>query len=162
MRPHTKQELISPTLAKGKSMVGVGRDGGVKGIPNVPAHHGPAVNAETFKGHSVPGNIARDGAPKAHHHIPPHGGNISADRHGQFHFGGDAASASDASAPNTLDPTRVGGKRLTPPAPAFGQRSRTAGGEVENAEPGVHAKKNRGNLDTELGAAILREATRTR
>lgn len=91
-------------------------------------------------GHAVPGNIARDGAPKHVHAILTHGGqhrttgtNIGAPKSETL------KSIPDASSPLARDPTKPG-KVMRPVAAVPGQRSRTS------------------RHDPALGAAILQEA----
>lgn len=64
--------------------------------------------------------------------------------------------APDASSPNPLAP-EVPGKRLTPPQPVFGQRSRIA--DTEGASPGVNHMLNVGRgVDRMLGRKMIAEA----
>ncbi len=64
--------------------------------------------------------------------------------------------APDASSPNPLDP-EVPGKRLTPPQPSFGMRSRIA--DTEGASPGQNHSANVGRgVDRMLGRKLIAEA----
>lgn len=140
-----------------KSPFGVGHDGRPKGVPAAPGMHGPARGADAFKGHHVPGNIARDGAPKAHHDVPVAAGQHTRSRAtGLFHQGGDALSRADANPANPLGGAPRG-KTLTAPQSVPGQRSRV--GE-QHAAPGVnHARGQANKPDLKnLGAAVLAEA----
>lgn len=141
-----------------KSPFGPGRDGRPKGVPNTPGQHGPARGADAFQGHHVPGNIARDGAPKNHHDVPVHGGMVTRSRQGTVHQGGDDLSRFTADPANPLGGAPRG-KVLTPVQPVSGQRSRE-NDPLHGGEPGeAHAK---GKPDVaamrDLGRAILAEA----
>jgi hypothetical protein len=140
-----------------KSPFGVGHDGRPKGVPNAPGMHTPARGADAFKGHHVPGNLARNGAPKNHHDVPVHGGMTARQTalKGMGHANATAPDANPAS-PVSKEPQ---GKRLTPVQPVPGQRSRTtdtlhAGAPGENHARG---KANPPDLKS-LGAAVLAEA----
>jgi hypothetical protein len=61
-------DLLKPTRAKGDSTIGLGHDGKVKGVPDVPGMHGPNPARATER--HARGNIALSGAPKVQHHIP--------------------------------------------------------------------------------------------
>ncbi len=115
----------------------------------------------THTGHAVPGNLARDGAPKRVHSIEVHPGMQTRSKSGADVLSGHEASAIDALSGATVVPGAVttapgygnagvqsghpfakppGAKNLKPAQPSFGQRSRTA----------PHS--------AELGAAILAQA----
>lgn len=131
-----------------KSPFGVGHDGRPMGVPNAPGTHSPARQSDAFKGRAVPGNIARDGAPKFHHDVPVHGAMNAKSRRTGEHFdgvGGDGISRYDANPGTnpTLGPPA--GKRLSPVRIAPTMRSRTSPGLTND-------------LHVQLGRAILDEA----
>jgi hypothetical protein len=137
-------------------------------VPRVPVAFG-ADNAhdrtrvgEHVQQHRL-GNIALDShnCPKAHNPVLPHMGQHSRTRDGNLIVGvtqTTLANAPDASGARPLDPT-IPGKRIAP-APAYpGMRSRRD--EVTPGAPGEYHARNRGNLNHDLGAAVLDEARRT-
>jgi hypothetical protein len=136
-----------------------GHDGRPQGVPNAPGMHGPARGADAFKGHHVPGNIARDGAAKVHHDVPVHGG-MTARQHELKGMGHSIGSAPDASAASPLDPPPQM-KRFDPAPPVPGQRSRTRD-TLHHDVPGANDARNRGHgaqgEDRDLGVQIMREA----
>jgi hypothetical protein len=157
----SKDELLNSTRAKGQSTIGLDHSGRTKGTVDQPIHHTPALGADAFAGQAVKGNLARDGAPKAHHAVPLHGGATEQQRK-MTGMGHPIHGAPDASSANPLDPT-VPGKRLSAPAASYGQRSRTAGAdEITPHAPGAAHRAKHGNVDFELGVAMLREAERNR
>lgn len=124
-------------------------------------HHQSHGGGEVVTGHAVPGNIARDGAPKRVHDIKIHGGQFKHTADGSARaFGGDHASAIDSvsgvTVPAGRNVAQAGygnqgvqsghpfakapqSKNVKPAQPVIGQRSRTSD----------HTKMH------ELGAAIL-------
>ena len=125
-------------------------------------HHDSHGFGPVREGRAVPGNIARDGAPKRVHDINVHPGMVTRSKSGDA-LGGDHKSALDAVSGNVVVPGAVttapgygnagvqsghpfakppASKNLKPVAPSFGQRSRTA----------PHS--------AELGAAILAQAVK--
>lgn len=113
-------------------------------------------------GHTHPGNIARDGAPKRVHAVPIHGG-MSKQSTGGAAFGGDHASAIDAVSGNVVVPGNVRA------APGWGNAGVQAGHPfakppVSKATRPVAVKpgmRSRTHPHTpELGRAMLAEAFR--
>jgi hypothetical protein len=80
----------------------------------VAVHPGMAVShlshgaGEHVAGHSVPGNIARDGAPKNINPVPVHGGMVKQTKSGPLAFGGDHAAAIDALSGREVVPGKDG------------------------------------------------------
>jgi hypothetical protein len=110
------------------------------------------------EGHHVPGNIARDGAPKRVHAINVHDGMRTRSKSGGDALSGHEASGIDAVSGSAFVPGAIttapdagvqsghpfakapGSKNLKTPEPSFGQRSRTR------------------QHSPELGEAILKQA----
>jgi hypothetical protein len=117
------RDLMTSRVAKGASTHGVGHDGRPKGaVPVMAGMHTPI----TGPGHAVPGNPARDGAPKVHHNVGVHDGMVSRDRAGTEYTAitqTQVANAPDASGRSPLGPT-IEGKRLSPVAAHPFMRSR--------------------------------------
>jgi hypothetical protein len=111
-----------------------------------PGMHSPARGAEAFVGHSVCGNIARDGAPKNHRDVPIHGG-MTAQQQAMRGMGHPMAGAPDASSANPLDP-EAPAKRLAPVAIVPGQRSRTS-----DCDDALHAARGRAMIDQAIAAS---------
>jgi hypothetical protein len=111
--------------------------------------HGPAVNSDAFKGHAVPGNVARDGAPKRHAPVEFHPGmkpgqvavaGVGGLAHaiGSAPVDGGNATRLDIGPKNPM-------KGLAPAPHAAHMRSRV--GENGPAGVGVHAAKARANRE---------------
>jgi hypothetical protein len=106
------------------------------------------------EGHHVPGNLARDGAPKRVHTVAVHGGMSKATKSGALALGGHHASALDSLSGNVVVPGAIqdwpysgkvtsnghplakapASKNLKAVAPSFGQRSRTKPHSAELGE----------------------------
>ena len=148
-------------MSKKSSPFGPGRDGRPKAVPAAPGMHGPARGADAFKGHHVPGNLARDGAPKNHHDVPVHGGMNAKSRRTGEHFdgvGGDGLSRFDANPANPLGGAPRG-KTLTPVQPVPGMRSRV-NDSLAGGKPGENHAKGKPNVARlrALGSAVMAEA----
>lgn len=145
-----------------KSPFGVGHDGRPKGVPNKPGMSGPSREAPAFQGHEVPGNIARDGAPKFHHDVPVHGGMNAKSRRTGVHFdgvGGDGISAFDANPGTNPLGGAPRGKVLMPVQPVPGQRERSKDAPHGGAPGENHARGKPNIADMQaLGRAVLTEA----
>lgn len=156
---------LKPRVAKGKSTIGPGHDGAAKpgfyadgpGAQPLITHHEPAPSLG-MKDQTHAGNLARDGAVKRHAAVPIHSGMVTRSKASdQFHFGGDALSRADSNPANPLTgPSR--GKRIDPPKPSFGQRSRHDDA-LGGSQPGDNHRRNVGKgVLAELGQQIMREA----
>jgi hypothetical protein len=135
-----------------------GRDGKAAAVITKGVH-GPATSGDAFKGHHVPGNVARDGAPKVHHATPAHGG-MTRRQTNMAGVGGlshATESAPDASAPSPLDKAAPG-KRTVLAKAVPGQRSRTSDTSHSGAPGENHARAAGKGVDHALGAAVLGEA----
>lgn len=135
-----------------------------KDIPVNPAmvHH-THNEGEAFKGHAVPGNIARDGAPKNHRPVEVHSGMLSRNRNtGAFDWGGHGASY-DADPTNPLNSGPPRGKTFAPVPPSPGMRNRAAD-DLASADPGAAHRGFEAAKDTyvketaDLAKKIMNEA----
>ena len=153
-----------------KSTIGLDNTGKPK-APFVPTDHPKAMITHPHaapKAHSGMQDVtsvkATPGkAPKPKHaHLtaaPVHNGMHTKSRAtGAYGFGGDDLSRMDADPASPMNGGPPAGKRLTPPAPAFGQRSRVTdslGGDA----PGANHKRGVGKgVNNELGQLIIRQA----
>jgi hypothetical protein len=134
-----------------KSRTGVDYSGRSKafakpGESSLDVHHDPNV-ARVHDGmkDQTRTNIARDGKAKALHPVSVHNAMATRSRDsGQSHLGGDALSRADANPGTNPLGGAPRGKRLTPPQPSPGMRSRTSNANMATMQ--------------DLGRAILAEA----
>lgn len=124
------------------------------------AHHASHGHGDHMTGHAVPGNIARDGAPKRAHVVPIHGGMAKQTDSGAVAFGGDHATALDSVSGRTVPAGR------SVATPGWGNGTARSGNPMlhepgsKNVKPvAVHPNMTRGaNHDqmlAELGRAVL-------
>jgi hypothetical protein len=113
------------------STIGPGHDGAPKpgfyaepGEPGLAIHHRPAI-ARGME-HQQNTDLPRAGKAKRLDPVAVHNGMVTRTRDGGVHLGGDAASY-DANPANPCNAGPPRGKRLTPPMPSPGMRSRTTG-----------------------------------
>jgi hypothetical protein len=152
-REHTKQELLTSNRAKGQTPHGPSHTGQPKpdfaAGPNdrgLASHHVSHNNGEAVIGHTVKGNVARDGAPKRWNHVPLSGG-ATEQQHMALEMGepslnrGEPVAGGTPMVPDIMSPGKE--KMLTPPKAAFGMK----GGEDYPAH-------------IELGQRILGSAAR--
>jgi hypothetical protein len=158
--PHTKSELLTPSRAKGQSTIGPSHTGDFKkgflaeaGEPGLRVHHTPADGrTDMFQGHAVPGNIARDGAPKKHLPVPTHAGMTDAQHYGAK-MGGGLGHPTSSAIP--------GANPLSPNAVTLGKEKQLSEPKIT---PGMRGRCSPMSDDAhfQLGRAILNSAVRNR
>jgi hypothetical protein len=120
---------------------------------------------EHVVGHSVPGNLARDGAPKKVHAIAVHDGMRTKSQSGADALSGHHASALDSLSGATVPAGRVAS------VPGWGNGAVRSGNPLAHAPASknvkrtpVHPSMSRGadhdNMLHELGQSVLREAVK--
>lgn len=157
---HTKSELLTSRVAKGKSPHVIGSDGKPTfRVPVTPTCHLPKIESDAFQGYSGHDNIARSGSAKDHHAVEVHGA-MHHMQDGGLNAGISRTQSSAALSNYALPtdpPLQPNGKALTPPTPAFGMRSRVDESSPES--PGAAHRRNVGRgVDLELSRAIFNEA----
>ncbi len=172
MKPHSKDELLTSRVPKGQSRMGPGHDGVPRhhtrpGEPGLIAHPHAVEFVSGQQDHTSEVHGTTPGKVKHAHMVasPIHDGMMGKSRRTGTHFSGlsgqdlshyDADPGNALSGPEVMGHNLPMGKKLTPVAPAFGQRSRTVSafgsdGDRDTEEVGAaHARAMAGNYADEM------------
>lgn len=169
MKPHTKEELQTPSRAKGSSTLGPGHDGGPKpgfyatGDHGQANHHSPgdARAGDNF----LHRDIARSGKPKNLAPVPHSWGNtptqIASERYGGLGHQTSTAIHNAAQAESSALSPIDKGKTLSPPKAAFGMRSRADECYQEpctNGRSPAHDRNVGKGVEVEVAKRIIAQA----